>query len=68
MSISLTDDDPVAEVELVELAGEGGEEASEGHHQSAHDRRQPGGLPPADAHRQRGEQQRDRRRQGPEKT
>ena len=38
----------VAEDDLVELAGEGGEEAAEAEHEPAHHRRDPRGLPLAD--------------------
>ena len=39
--MSLTNHEPVAEEQLMKLAGERGEEAAEGGDQAAHDRRQP---------------------------
>ena len=42
-----TEDDAVAEDELVVLQGEGGEEAGEAAHEAAQHRSQPDGLPPA---------------------
>ncbi len=57
MPQSLTKHDAVAEKQLVELRGEGGEEESERGHQPAHDGRQAGGLAPAHGHRQRRDEQ-----------
>ena len=53
----LTNHKPVAEEQLMKLAGERGEEAAEGGDQAAHDRRQPRRLPPADGHRHRRDQE-----------
>ena len=55
-----TDDDAVAEDDLVELTGEGGEQTAEGQHEAAHHRRDPGGLPLTHRHRQGGDEERHR--------
>ena len=52
-----------ADDELVELRGEGGEEAGEAGHEAAGDRGEARGLVPAEGDRGRGQHQRHRRAQ-----
>lgn len=58
----LTNHDPKAEEQLMELTGERTEETSESGDEASHDGREAGGLPATDADRQGRDEQGHRRR------
>lgn len=66
LTVRLTYDGPVAEEELMELAGKRGEEAAEGGDEAAQDGCEAGGVPLADGDGHGREEEGERGRQTPQ--